>query len=140
MNEDVYVSPNVWKIHAISYMHYPTVGVIIGITIGLLISYLFPMDQKIDPKLLAPCIRKFVNPDYNLPERYNSTKKNERSSNTVMGEEYVSVSRDTKCWPVYYNLYTFFFCRFEFYILIVPKNVWVIVMLHESGFRVFRHF
>lgn len=58
MNDDVYVSPNVSKIFTVSYMHYNTIGTVIGIAVGLVVSWLFPTDQNIDPKLLAPCIRK----------------------------------------------------------------------------------
>lgn len=63
MNEDVYVSPNVQKIFTISYAHYTTIGTVIGIVVGLAISLLFPTDQKIDPKLLTPFVRKFMYPD-----------------------------------------------------------------------------
>lgn len=58
MNDDVYVGPNVWKIFTVSYMHYNTIGTVVGIAVGLVVSWLFPKDQNIDPKLLAPCIRK----------------------------------------------------------------------------------
>ncbi|VVC39885.1 Sodium/solute symporter [Cinara cedri] len=77
MNEDVYVSPDVWKIYTVSYMHYNTLGSLIGITIGLVVSYLFPTDRKIDSKLLAPCIRKFV-----YSERSEQKKFNRKASMT----------------------------------------------------------
>jgi hypothetical protein len=60
MNDDVYVSPNVWKMFTVSYMHYNTIGTGIGIVVGLIVSWLFPIDQNIDPKLLAPCMRKKI--------------------------------------------------------------------------------
>lgn len=62
MNEDVYVGPNVWKIYAISYMHYSTVGTLVGVAVGLVVSLFFSPDKRVDPKLLAPCIREYVRP------------------------------------------------------------------------------
>jgi len=58
MNKDVYVSPNVWKIYTVSYMHYSTIGFLVGMAVGLAVSLLFPTDQCVDPKLLAPWLRK----------------------------------------------------------------------------------
>lgn len=58
MNEDIYVSPDVPKMYTISYMHYSTIGTIIGISVGLIVSILFPTEQNIDPKLLTPFVRK----------------------------------------------------------------------------------
>lgn len=63
MNEDVYVSPNVWKIYTVSYQHYSTIGTIIGITVGLIVSLMFPTKQNVDPKLLAPFVRKLMYPE-----------------------------------------------------------------------------
>lgn len=88
MNEDVYVMPNVWKIYTVSYMHYSTIGTIIGITVGLAISLLFPTDQDIDPKLLTPFVRKLMYPDYKANNKRNGTK---------VDDLYVPVSQvDTK--------------------------------------------
>lgn len=85
MNEDVYVSPNVWKIYTISYQHYSTIGTLIGIAVGLIVSLLFPMKQNIDPKLLTPFIRSFIPPE--------SMDK----SNGIKTEDYTPVAlQDTK--------------------------------------------
>lgn len=73
INEDVYASSNVWKIYTLSYMHYNSIGLILGIVIGLVVSMLFPTDQKVDPKLLSPCIRNLVYPDYKAREKSNET-------------------------------------------------------------------
>lgn len=78
MNEDVYVSPDVWTIYTISYMHYSTVGTFIGIAVGLVISLLFPTDQNVDPKLLTPFIRKLTCPEYKTKSnRLDGTKTEE---------------------------------------------------------------
>lgn len=74
MNEDVYVSPDVWKIYTVSYMHYSTIGTLVGLVVGLVVSWLFPSDQKIDPKLLTPCIRKIMYPDYKNTKILNETE------------------------------------------------------------------
>lgn len=95
MNEDVYVSPNVWKIYTISYMHYNTVGTLVGIVVGLLVSYLFPTDQKVDLKLLTPCIRKFMYHDSRGAECCNM--REEDSVNTItMDKKYIPETQDTK--------------------------------------------
>ncbi|VVC39883.1 Sodium/solute symporter [Cinara cedri] len=86
INEDVYASPNVWKIYTVSYMHYSTIGTVVGIAIGLLVSLLFPVDQNIDPKLLTPCIRKLMCSEY----------KNKQNLNGLKTEEYKPVTQDTK--------------------------------------------
>lgn len=86
MNEDVFVSPDVWKIYTISYMHYSTIGTIIGIVVGLAVSLLFPTDKHVDPKLLTPCIRKFVYPKYMTKPRDNGAIQSE-------GSEYRPVSQ-----------------------------------------------
>lgn len=64
MNEDIYVSPNVWKIYTVSYQHYSTIGTLVGIAVGLIVSLLFPTKQNIDPKLLTPFIQRFMYPKY----------------------------------------------------------------------------
>lgn len=64
MNEDVYVSPNVWKIYTISYQHYSTIGTLIGITVGLFVSLMFPTKQNVDPKLLTPFVRELMYPKH----------------------------------------------------------------------------
>lgn len=76
MNEDLYVSPNVWKIYAVSYLHFNIIGTLIGIAVGLAVSILFPMEQNIDAKLLSPFVRKFLNPKYtmNSNETYTNNK------------------------------------------------------------------
>lgn len=86
MNEDVYVSPNVWKIYTVSYMHYSTIGTVIGIVVGLAVSLLFPTGQSVDPKLLTSFIRKLMYPKYIVKQMTNGT-------NT---EVYKPVSQDTK--------------------------------------------
>lgn len=86
MNEDVYVSPNVNKIFTVSYMHYNTIGTIIALVVGITVSLAFPTEQTVDPKLLAPCIRKFMYPK-NTPK----TKCDVKST-----EEYQLVSQNTQ--------------------------------------------
>lgn len=73
LNEDVYVSPKVWTIYTVSYMHYSTIGTFVGIVVGLVVSWLFPSDQETDPKLLTPCIRKLIYPDYKKSKKLNET-------------------------------------------------------------------
>ncbi|VVC39886.1 Sodium/solute symporter [Cinara cedri] len=94
MNEDVYVSPNVWKIHTVSYMHYNTVGTLVGIGVGLLVSYLFPTDQKVDLKLLAPCIRRFMYHDSPNPEC--CSMKEVKPASTINTDEKYVHTHDTK--------------------------------------------
>lgn len=86
MNEDVYVSPNVWTIYTVSYFHYSTIGTLVGIVIGLAVSLLFPTDEPVDPKLLTPFIRKFMYPEYMVRSKSNGTNV----------DEYKPVSQDTK--------------------------------------------
>lgn len=86
MNDDVYVSPNVWKIYTVSYMHYSTIGIIVGIVVGLSVSLLFPTGQTVDPKLLTPFIRKLMYPNYMVKPVTNGT----------ITEEYKPVCQDTK--------------------------------------------
>lgn len=88
MNEDVYVSPNVMKIYTVSYMHYTTVGCLVGMAVGLVVSLLFPTDEQIDPKLLTPCVRRFVYPDYMVGSK--------NSNGTAKADDYTLVSQDTK--------------------------------------------
>lgn len=64
MNEDVYVGPDVLKIYAVSYLHYSTIGTVVGIAVGLIVSLLLPSDQEIDPKLLTPFVRRLMYPGY----------------------------------------------------------------------------
>ena len=85
MNEYVYVSPKVMKI---SFMHYTTVGSLVGVAVGLAVSLLFPTNEEVDLKLLTPCIRRFMHPDYMI-----SLKK---SNGTTKAEDYTLVSQDTK--------------------------------------------
>lgn len=88
MNEDVYVSPNVWKIFTISYMHYCTIGTVVGIVVGLAVSYLFPTNQNIDPKLLTPFVR-----------RLNYHNNRAKSKGTSTAEEYITAAfQDTRLW------------------------------------------
>lgn len=86
MNEDVYVSPNVWKIYTVSYMYYTLIGTLTGIAFGLVVSLLFPQEKDVDPKLLTPFIRKFMYPKYLAKEKLKKVKI----------EEYKPVSQDTK--------------------------------------------
>ncbi|XP_025406239.1 sodium-coupled monocarboxylate transporter 1-like isoform X2 [Sipha flava] len=86
MNADVYVNPNVNKIFTLSYMHYNTIGTIIALVVGIVVSLMFPTEQNIDPKLLAPCIRKCM-------YLKNSTKTKCEANKT---EEYQLVSQNTK--------------------------------------------
>lgn len=76
MNNDVYVSPNVWKIYTVSYMHYSTIGFLVGMAVGLAVSLLFPTDQCVDPKLLAPWLRKLTHSKFltNTPQ-LNGTRE-----------------------------------------------------------------
>lgn len=77
INDDVYASPNVWKIYTVSYMHYSTVGTLVGIAAGLVVSLLFPTDEEVDPKLLTPCIRKFMHPTFMTEKNFNRTEADE---------------------------------------------------------------
>lgn len=93
LNEDVYAGPDVPTIYTISYMHYSTIGTLVGIAVGLAVSLLFPEEeQDVDPKLLTPFIRKFVYPKY-----MTETVKNGRTNNNKT-ETYELVSQDTKLW------------------------------------------
>lgn len=87
MNDDVYVSPNVMKIYTVSFMHYTTVGSVVGVAIGLIVSLLFPTDEEVDPKLLTPCVRRFMYPDYMIRSK---------NSNGTEAADYTLVSQDTK--------------------------------------------
>lgn len=87
MNDEVYMSPNVWKIFAVSYMHYTTIGVFVCVAVGLIFSLLFPEDREVDPSLLTPCIRKLVRPNYTV----GSNKPND-----TMTDDYTLVSQDTR--------------------------------------------
>lgn len=87
MNDDVYVSPNVWKIYTVSYLHYTTIGTIVGIVVGLVVSFLFPTDEHVNLRLLSPCIRKFMYPEFVTTMENHSKHRN---------EEYRPVTRDTK--------------------------------------------
>lgn len=89
MNEDVYVSRNVWKIYTISYLHYTTIGTVIGLAVGIIVSLLFPINKDIDPRLLTPFIRRFAYPKYMMTA-------NEKSNNKSRLEEYCPVTQDTK--------------------------------------------
>lgn len=86
MNEDVYVSPNVWKIFTVSYMHYNTIGTVVGLVVGLIVSLLFPTEQNIDPKLLTPLVLKFI----------NHKKKTKSNVNNIVIHSYPPVAQDTK--------------------------------------------
>uniref|UniRef100_A0A2S2QY91 Sodium-coupled monocarboxylate transporter 2 n=1 Tax=Sipha flava TaxID=143950 RepID=A0A2S2QY91_9HEMI len=85
LNEDVFVSENVWKIYTVSYMHYSTIGTLVGIAVGLVVSLLSPTEQKLDPKLVTPFIRKFVYPSH-------STSQNSKETNIEEQE-----MENTKC-------------------------------------------
>lgn len=85
----MYASPNVWKIYTVSYMHYSTIGTVVGIGIGLLVSLLFPTDQDIDPRLLTPCIRKLAYPDY-------AGKKNPNGGGKTREDPVKPATLDTK--------------------------------------------
>jgi len=91
LNEDVYAGPDVPTIYTISYMHYSTIGTLVGIAVGLAVSLLFPEEeQDVDPKLLTPFIRNFAYPKY-----MTETVKNGRTNNNKT-EAYELVSQDTK--------------------------------------------
>lgn len=92
LNEDVYASPNVWKMYTVSYMHYSTIGTLVGIATGLAVSLLFPTDEKVDPRLLTPCIRNFVYPKY-MAETVTNGKTTHNKTDT-----YELVSQETKLW------------------------------------------
>jgi hypothetical protein len=85
MNEDVYVSPKVWKIYTVSYMHYSTIGTFIGIIVGIVVSWLFPSDQKVDPRLLTPIIRQLMHPDYKNREMLNKNETGQIVSLDTLG-------------------------------------------------------
>lgn len=91
LNEDVYASPNVWTIFTVSYMHYSTIGTLVGIAVGLAVSLLFPTDENVDPRLLTPCIRNFVYPNYMAEMVPKNGKTTHNKTDT-----YEPVSQDTK--------------------------------------------
>ncbi|XP_050533671.1 sodium-coupled monocarboxylate transporter 1-like [Daktulosphaira vitifoliae] len=78
LNNDVYAAPDVWKIFTISYMHFSTLGPLIGIVVGLIISIIFPSDQQVDPKLLTPFVRRIVYPNHQIQkDKFNGIKSDE---------------------------------------------------------------
>lgn len=79
LNEDVYASENIWEIYTISYMHYSTIGTLVGIAVGLIISLLSPMEQKLDPKLVTPFIRKLMYSSHTTTEN-SKTEEQEMES------------------------------------------------------------
>jgi len=91
LNEDVYASSNVWTIYTVSYMHYSTIGTLVGIAVGLAVSLLFPTDENVDPRLLTPCIRNFVYPKY-----MTKTVKNGKNITHNKTDTYEPVSQETK--------------------------------------------
>ncbi|XP_060874215.1 sodium-coupled monocarboxylate transporter 1-like [Metopolophium dirhodum] len=91
LNEDVYASPNVWTIYTVSYMHYSTIGTLVGIAVGLAVSLLFPTDENVDPRLLTPCIRNFVYPKYMAETVPKNGKTTHNKTDT-----YEPVSQETK--------------------------------------------
>jgi len=95
LNEDVYASPNVWTIFTVSYMHYSTIGTLVGIAVGLAVSLLFPTDENVDPRLLTPCIRNFVYPNYMTEMVPKNGKTTHNKTDT-----YEPVSQETKLWRV----------------------------------------
>jgi len=94
LNEDVYASPNVWTIYTVSYMHYSTIGTMVGIAVGLAVSLLFPTDDNVDPRLLTPCIRNFVYPKYMAKTVLNGKTTHNKT------DTYEPVSQETKLWRV----------------------------------------
>lgn len=61
LNKDVYAGPNVWKVYTVSYLYYNTIGTVVGVVVGLAVSTLSAATPRpVDPKLLAPFVRKFV--------------------------------------------------------------------------------
>lgn len=112
LNEHVYASPNVWKIYTVSYMHYSTVGTIVGIAVGLVVSLLFPTRQSVDPKLLAPFVRPFGTSDDHKA----------RSKSQPKTEEYALVSQDTKLWPT------------------PPRTLWFHFNVHNKPYRINSHY
>ncbi|XP_050537051.1 sodium-coupled monocarboxylate transporter 2-like isoform X2 [Daktulosphaira vitifoliae] len=87
LNHDVYVAPDVWKIFTLSYMHYSTVGTLIGISVGLIVSLIFPKEQHIEPNLLTPFVRRIVYPNH---------KNQIMKPNGVIVEEYNLVPQNTQ--------------------------------------------
>ncbi|KAL4085013.1 hypothetical protein QTP88_027860 [Uroleucon formosanum] len=90
LNQDVYASSNLWSIYTVSYMHYCTIGTFVGIAVGLAVSLLFPTDESVDPKLLTPWIRNFVNPKY-MTKTVQNGKTTHNKTDT-----YEPVSQETK--------------------------------------------
>lgn len=78
LNEDVYASESVWKIYTVSYMHYSTIGTLVGIAVGLVVSLLFPTEQKLDPSLITPFIRKFMYPSDTTSQHTKETNTEEQ--------------------------------------------------------------
>lgn len=80
MNEDVYVSPNVQKMFTLSYMYFGTIGAIVGVAVGIIVSLVFPSTQNIDPQLLTPCVRKYMKYDPNCKTKADGIKTEEYKS------------------------------------------------------------
>ncbi|VVC39888.1 Sodium/solute symporter [Cinara cedri] len=89
LNDDVYVSSNTWKIYTVSYLHYTTIGTVVGIVVGLAVSFLFPTDEQVDPKLLTFCVRKFMNSEY-------TETKGDQPDYRTRTEKYNPEIQDTK--------------------------------------------
>ncbi|XP_025406146.1 sodium-coupled monocarboxylate transporter 1-like [Sipha flava] len=80
MNEDVYVSPNVQKVFTLSYMYFGTIGTVVGMAVGIIVSLVFPSKQSIDPKLLTPCIRKYMHYEHKGKTKSDEIKIKELKS------------------------------------------------------------
>lgn len=66
---------NGFQLHHISYLYFSVLGTLITIGISIIVSMLmgFRDPAEIDPKLLAPCLRKYFKrkQDYKIVEQKN---------------------------------------------------------------------
>lgn len=55
------VTENVFFLYRISFLHYPFIGMLTAIIVGIFVSYVTkPDDKKLDPKLIAPIMHSFI--------------------------------------------------------------------------------
>ena len=60
----VFIAPDVNPLYAISFYLYTPVGAIVGVSVGLLVSYLTGGNdlKKLNPELITPMLRKTLVP------------------------------------------------------------------------------
>lgn len=60
VGDGVYIHRDLNPIHALSFLYYTPIGALVGVIVGLLVSYLTGGNdlEKLNPKLITPPIRK----------------------------------------------------------------------------------